>query len=201
MLTKRIDKLKLANQTNSTLQLGNTVLNFSAINIPNKLGKAGGQLSAVIETIIVLQIIGIACSGLLIIITPLNLFIEFFRKWWFVPIVASLTFLATGCFVVVTTLETGINFVIRALVHEVADGLGVEAYGGDELLVILWIKFIFMAASSTVWFCKWHNARYVVREKEVRRPAVATARSNFPAIYRSKGPPPDPPRERAEATI
>lgn len=188
------------NQTNSTLQLGNSILDFSAINIPNKLGKAGGQLRAVIEAIIVLQIIGIVCAGLLIVLTPLKIFIEFFRKWWFVLIIASLTFLATGCFVVVTALETGVNFIVKALVHEVADGLGVEAYGGVGLLVILWIKFLFMVASSTAWFCKWHNARYVVREREVKRPIVATARSNFSEIDKINTPP-DPPRERVGATI
>jgi hypothetical protein len=128
-LTK-VDNLKLANQTNSTLQLGNTVLDFSAINIPNKLGKGGGAFSAVIEATVVLQIIGIVCTGLLIAFTPFNLFIEFFRKRWFTVIVASLTFAATGCFGFVTGLETGIHIAVEALVKEVMDGLGVETYGG-----------------------------------------------------------------------
>ncbi|KAE9362859.1 hypothetical protein N431DRAFT_551069 [Stipitochalara longipes BDJ] len=176
----QLNKLKLANQTNSTLQLGNTVLDFSAVNIPNKLGKAGGALSTVIEAIIVLQIIGIVFTGLLIVLTPLNLFISFFRKWWFTIIVASLTFLATGCFVFVTALETAIHVAVDALVEEVMDGLGVEAYGGTDLLVILWIKFVFMVTSSTVWFLSWHNARYVVRERVERRPVVVTASSTYP---------------------
>jgi len=180
MQTDEPDKLKLANQTNSTLQLGNTVLDFSAINIPNKLGKASGALNAVIEAIIILQIIGIVFTGLLIVLTPLNLFIAFFRKMWFTIIIASLTFLATGCFVVVTGLETAIHVAVDAVVEEVMDGLGVEAYGGTPLLVILWIKFIFMVTSSTVWFLSWHNKRYVVREKVERRPVVVTAISTYP---------------------
>jgi hypothetical protein len=181
-LTK-VDNLKLANQTNSTLQLGNTVLDFSAINIPNKLGKGGGAFSAVIEATIVLQIIGIVCTGLLIVFTPFNLFIEFFRKRWFTVIIASLTFAATGCFGFVTGLETGIHIAVEALVKEVMDGLGVETYGGTRLLVILWVKLIVMVTSSTVWVLSWHNARYVVREKaerEAKRPVVTTASSTYP---------------------
>jgi hypothetical protein len=181
-LTK-VDNLKLANQTNSTLQLGNTVLDFSAINIPNKFGKGGGAFSAVIEATIVLQIIGIVCTGLLIVFTPFNLFIEFFRKRWFTVIIASLTFAATGCFGFVTGLETGIHIAVEALVKEVMDGLGVETYGGTGLLVILWVKLIFMVTSSTVWVLSWHNARYVVREKaerEAKRPVVTTASSTYP---------------------
>lgn len=98
-------------------------------------------------------------------------------------IVASLAFLATGCFVVVTVLETGIHIVVDALVEEIMDGLGVEAYGGTGLLVILWVKFVLMVTSSTVWFLSWHNTKYVGREKvesEVKRPIVATASSTYP---------------------
>ncbi|KAH8749191.1 hypothetical protein F5882DRAFT_470731 [Hyaloscypha sp. PMI_1271] len=134
-----LNNLKLANQTNSTLQLGNTVLDFSAINIPNKLGKGGGALSAVIKTTIVLQIIGIVCTGLLIVFTPFYLFLEFFRKRWFTVTIFSLTFIATGCFGFVTGVETGIHIVMETLVKEVMDGLGVETYGGTGLLVILWV--------------------------------------------------------------
>jgi hypothetical protein len=181
-LTK-VDNLKLANQTNSTLQLGNTVLDFSAINIPNKLGKGGGALSAVIKATIVLQIIGIVCTGLLIVFTPFNLFLEFFRKRWSTVTIFSLTFIATGCFSFVTGVETGIHIVVETLVKEVMDGLGVETYGGTGLLVILWVKLIFMVTSSTVWILRWHNARYVVREKAVRegkRPVVVTASLTYP---------------------
>jgi hypothetical protein len=178
--TNEGDQLKFANQTNSTLQLGNTVLDFSAINIPNKLGKAGGAINAVVEVIIILQIIGIVFTGLLIVLTPLNLFIAFFRKAWFTIVIASLTFLATGCFVVVTLLETAIHIAVDVLVDDVINGLGVEAYGGTGLLVILWIKFIFMVTSSIVWFLSWHNKRYVVREKVEKRPVVVTASSTYP---------------------
>jgi len=178
--TNEADQLKLANQTNSTLQVGNTVIDFSAINIPNKLGKSGGAITSVVEAIIILQIIGIVFTGLLIVLTPLSLFVAFFRKTWFTIVIASLTFVATGCFVVVAVLETAIHMAVDVLVDDVIDGLGVEAYGGTGLLVILWVKFIFMVMSSTVWFLSWHNKRYVVREKVEKRPVVVTASSTYP---------------------
>ncbi|KAN0109993.1 hypothetical protein V8E51_006380 [Hyaloscypha variabilis] len=183
----QLNQLKLANQTNSTLQVGNTVIDFSAINIPNKLGKSGGAINSVVEAIIILQIIGIVFTGLLIVLTPLNLFVAFFRKTWFTIVIASLTFLATGCFVVVTVLETAIHMAVDVLVDDVIDGLGVEAYGGTGLLVILWVKFIFMVMSSTVWFLSWHNKRYVVREKVEKRPVVVTASSTYPRPMESLG--------------
>ena len=95
----------------------------------------------------------------------------------------SLTFIATGCFGFVTGVETGIHIVVETLVKEVMDGLGVETYGGTGLLVILWVKLIFMVTSSTVWILKWHNARYVVRERAMRaakRPVEMTASSTYP---------------------
>jgi hypothetical protein len=139
----------------------------------------------------VLQIVGIVSTGLLLILTPLNIFISFFQRWSIQLIIAGLAFLATGCFVFVTVLETGIHVAVKDVVNELGDGLGIEAYGGGALLSLLWVKFIFMAGSSTVWFLKWHSARYVKRGKEVEvkprvsRPKVSksvvrTATLNYP---------------------
>lgn len=170
-------------QTNSTLKLGNTVLDFSALNIPNKLGKAGGQLGTVIEAIIVLQIIGTVCTGILIVLATLSMFFAFFKRRWLQFIIGALALLASSCYIVVAIAETGIRIVVETVVYDGFADLGIEAYGGDKLLAVLWIESVFMGLSTVVWALKWFHGRYVRREKEVvpseKRPVVPTAQINY----------------------
>ena len=160
------------------------MLDFSALNIPNKLGKAGGQLGAVIKAIIVLQIIGIVCTGILIVLAPLYLFLAFFRKKWVQHIIGGLALLASSCFIVVAIAETGVRIIIDTVVNDGFADLGVEAYGGDKLLIVLWVEVVFMGLSTSVWFFKWFHERYVRREQgpivSEKRPVVSTARSTYP---------------------
>jgi hypothetical protein len=151
------------------------------LNFPNKLGKAGSQLAAIITAIIALQIIGIICCGILIVLLPLNIFLQIFKRWSVKLVIAVLASIATGSFIFVAVVETAAQVLVKDLVNELGDGLGVEAYGGGSLLVLLWLEFIFMATSSTLWFIKWHSSRWVKREKkDMPRPVVTTAKSNYP---------------------
>lgn len=177
------DKLHI-NSTNSTVQLGTTTVDFSAINIPAKLSKSGGQLKAILNAIIALQIIGIVCSGILILLTPLTLFLSFFNKWIFRLAIGCFAALAAACFAVTAGFGTGIQVAVSALVNGLGDGLGVEAYSGGNFLALTWISYIIMMISTILWFMRWHAHRYVRRGNELgsmQRPLVKTTESSFNA--------------------
>ncbi|KAH7370915.1 hypothetical protein BKA65DRAFT_562869 [Rhexocercosporidium sp. MPI-PUGE-AT-0058] len=167
-------------KTNSTLQLGNTVIDFSALNFPNKLALASGGIPAVFTAIFTIQVTGIVASGLLVILTPLNIFISFFQRFIFRLAIAALAGIATACFGVIAGIETGILVIINTLVNGLGDGLGIESQRGGEFLALLWVSFVFMSISTTVWFLKWHKDRYIRRPKDdfvISRPLVMSAES------------------------
>ncbi|KAG4434050.1 hypothetical protein IFR05_010472 [Cadophora sp. M221] len=166
-------------KTNSTLQLGTTVIDFSALNLPNKLSSATGAIPAIFTAIFAIQVTGIVASGLLILLTPLNVFISFFI---FRLTIAALAGIATACFGAIAGIETGIMVIINILVNGLGEGLGIESQRGGEFLALLWVSFVFMSISTTVWFLKWHRDRYIRRPKVdfvTGRPLVESARSAY----------------------
>ncbi|KAG4420483.1 hypothetical protein IFR04_006403 [Cadophora malorum] len=168
--------------TNSTLQVGTTVIDFSALNIPNKLASATGGIDTVFTAIFAIQVTGIVASGLLIILTPLHIFLSFFQRFIFRLAIAALAALATSCFGVIAGIETGIMVIVDVLVNGLGEGLGIESQRGGDFLALLWVSFVFMSISTTVWFLKWHKDRYVRRPKEdyvTERPLVKSAQSMY----------------------
>jgi hypothetical protein len=73
------DQVKIANQSNSTIQLGPTVIDFSALNFGNKLAQANGQVNQIIKVLFALQIIDIVSSGLCMLLSPLYLVVKQLR--------------------------------------------------------------------------------------------------------------------------
>ncbi|PVH80859.1 hypothetical protein DL98DRAFT_626302 [Cadophora sp. DSE1049] len=168
--------------TNSTLQIGTTVIDFSALNLPNKLSSATGGIDSVFTAIFAIQVTGIVASGLLILLTPLHIFLSFFQRFIFRLAIAALAGIATACFGVIAGIETGIMVIVDVLVNGLGEGLGIESQRGGDFLALLWVSFVFMSISTTVWFLKWHKDRYVRRAKEdyvTERPLVKSATSMY----------------------
>ncbi|KAH7413479.1 actin cortical patch SUR7/pH-response regulator pali [Cadophora sp. MPI-SDFR-AT-0126] len=169
-------------KTNSTLQIGTTVIDFSALNLPNKLSSATGGIDTVFTAIFAIQVTGIVASGILIVVTPLHIFFSFFQRFIFRLAIAALASIATACFGATAGIETGIMVIINVLVNGLGEGLGIESQTGGDFLALLWVSFVFMSISTTVWFLKWHKDRYVRRPKEdyaVERPMVKSATSTY----------------------
>lgn len=121
-------------------------------------------------------------SGLLIILIPLHIFLTFFQRFIFRLAIAALAALATACFGVIAGIETGIMVIVDVLVNGLGEGLGIESQRGGDFLALLWVSFVFMSISTTVWFLKWHKDRYVRRPKEdyvTERPLVKSAQSMY----------------------
>jgi hypothetical protein len=134
------------------------------LNIGNKLAKAGGQLNQVFTVIFAFEIIGIICSGLLLLIAPLSL-LRPLNIWSIHFIVAGLATLASVSLGFVAVVWTGVTVVTTGAVNQLAGDLGVEAKTGGSELAMLWASYILMSVSSTVWAVRWHKATYVKREK------------------------------------
>ncbi|CZR53580.1 uncharacterized protein PAC_03460 [Phialocephala subalpina] len=172
------------NSTNSTVKLGTTTLDFSAINIPAKLSKSGGQLKVILNVIIALQIIGIVSCGILILLAPLIIILSFFNRWIFRLAIGMLSALAAACFALIAGFGTGIQVAVSSVINGVGDGLGVEAYSGGSFIAMTWISYFFMMSSAVLWFTRWHGHRYVRRGNDLgvmQRPLVKTAESKFNA--------------------
>jgi len=172
------------NSTNSTIQLGTTTLDFSALNIPAKLSKSGGQFKAILNAFIAVQIIGIVSCGILIFLAPLIIILSFFNRWIFRLAIGGFSALAAACFAMIAGFGTGIQVSVSSVINNVGDGLGVEAYNGGRFLALTWISYFFMMFSAALWFTRWHEHRYVRRGNDlgvIQRPLVKTAESKFNA--------------------
>ncbi|KAK0122484.1 hypothetical protein ONS95_010715 [Cadophora gregata] len=166
--------------TNSTLQLGTTIIDFSALNLPAKLSSAKSSITSIFTAIFAIQVTGIVACGLLIVLTPLHIFLSFFQRFIFRLLIAALAAIATICFGFIAGIETGIMVIIDVLVDGLGEGLGIEAQSGGAFLALLWVRSVFMSVSTLVWFGKWHGDRYVRRVKTdyvVERQVVKEAKS------------------------
>ncbi|CZT11359.1 uncharacterized protein RAG0_15531 [Rhynchosporium agropyri] len=170
-----------SNRTNSTLQLGTTVIDVSALNIPNKLADGSGMISKVFKALFAIQITGLVATGLLILLTPLNLCISFFKRSTFRSIITALAGLAAACFGVTAFIYTAIIVVTSTLVNTLGKGLGIESLKGGNFLALIWISAVFMSISLIVRYLKWHKQRYVKRSKAdfVSRPVAQSAKSEY----------------------
>jgi len=134
------------------------------LNIGNKLAKTGGQLNRIFTLIFAFDIIGIVCSGLLLVLAPLSLLPPLnIRSIYF--IVAGLATLASVSLGFVAAVWTGVTVVTAGVVNQLAGDLGAETKTSRSELAILWVSYILMSISSTVWAVRWHKATYVKKEK------------------------------------
>jgi hypothetical protein len=134
------------------------------LNIGNKLAKTGGQLNRIFTLIFAFDIIGIVCSGLLLVLAPLSL-LPPLNIWSIYFIVAGLATLASVSLGFVAVVWTGVAVVTTGAVNQLAGDLGAEAKTGGSELAMLWVSYILMSLSSIVWAVRWHKATYVKREK------------------------------------
>jgi hypothetical protein len=134
------------------------------LNIGNKLAKTGGQLNIIFKVIFAFDIIGIVCSGVLLVIAPLSL-LPPLNIWSIHFIVGGLATLASVSLGFVAVIWTGVTVVSAGAVNQLVGDLGAEAKTGGSELAILWVSYILMSISSTVWAVRWHKATYVKKEK------------------------------------
>jgi hypothetical protein len=183
MLTQTVGNITSIPTNNSTITIGTTKLDFSAIDLPNKLSSAGGQITSILTAIFALQVIGIACSGLLILLCPLHLIL--FTGFFMRLIVASLTAVAALAIAIDAGILTGIAIVASSLVNQLAGGLGLDAKTGGSFIALVWVSAVFLLTSTLVWLAQWFDNTFQRRNnaiaQEISRPIlVKTPMSVYP---------------------
>ncbi|KAI9053990.1 hypothetical protein LZ554_002934 [Drepanopeziza brunnea f. sp. 'monogermtubi'] len=159
----------------STLQIGTTTFDFSALNLPAKLSSAGGTISHLARALLALLALGTATSGLLILLTPLlTILLPLFspqpptrkRKLFIRLLLTALAALASTSLLTVAAIETAILVLVSGLVNGIGDGLGIEVQKGGRYLALLWVSAGAMLLATAVWLCTWHVEYYVRRPRQ-----------------------------------
>ncbi|KAH6673341.1 hypothetical protein B0J14DRAFT_590590 [Halenospora varia] len=153
------------NNTNSTLRVGNAVVDFSALNIVNKLNSTSGSLKSLLLAFIVFQIIGIVCCGLLILATPLYLLLPFLQNRPVRIVIAFLVSLGAMSYLLTAGIVTGVATVAAGALDQLAGDLGVDAKKSSAELAILWVSAVFMAIAQGFWFTEWHMNTFARRSQ------------------------------------
>ncbi|KAH8593039.1 hypothetical protein B0O99DRAFT_689249 [Bisporella sp. PMI_857] len=156
--------------SSSNFQVGDVLVDFSALNIPNKLSGAGGTIKALFDAIFALQIIGIVSTGLLFL-TSLFLIFPFFQRSLIRGVAWLLAILGSLSLTIVTIIEAIIAIIIPVVVNNIGDGLGVEADSGGSFLALVIVSSAFVVNIAALWtlhlIVSWHELSYVRREQEV----------------------------------
>ncbi|KAJ5033008.1 uncharacterized protein L3040_009593 [Drepanopeziza brunnea f. sp. 'multigermtubi'] len=159
-----------SSSSSSTLQIGSTIFDFSALNLPAKLSSAGGTITQLTRALLALLALGTASSGLLILLTPLltillSLFLHPKRQPAVRLLLTALAALASTSLLTVAAIETAILVLVSGLVNGVGDGLGIEVQSGRRYLALLWVSAGAMLLATAVWLWTWHVEYYVRRPR------------------------------------
>jgi hypothetical protein len=151
--------------TNSTVTIGQTRFDFSAVNLPNKLSSAGGQLTTILSLIFALQLIGVISTGLLILICPLSLVLSIFNGRLARFAIAGLATLAAISLSIDAGVLTAVPIVAGKLVNQLAGDLGAQAHPGGNFITMVIVSSVFMDLSSLIWFVQWFDRRFARRSE------------------------------------
>jgi hypothetical protein len=150
-------------KTNSTLTLGQTRLDFSAINLPNKLSSAGGSLTTILTVIFALQVIGVGTTGLLILICPLSLVFSVFNGTLVRFAIASLALTAAIALSIDAGVLTAVPVVAGQLINQLAGDLGAQAHAGNKFIVMTIVSGVLMGISALLWAAQWFDNTFARR--------------------------------------
>lgn len=175
---------------NSTFQVGNVMVDYSALNIPAKLSGGATLLRALFDALFAFQVIGIVAIGLLFLISPPLIFS--FAQFSFLRAIAALLAIIAAVFLtLVSVIETAITAILPGIVNSIGDGLGVSAKSGAPFLAMSIISSIFAGLVAGQWvinlIVSYHDRTYVrigegidlvqdsmatPRERTLRRPVI-----------------------------
>ncbi|CAD6501168.1 BgTH12-01422 [Blumeria graminis f. sp. triticale] len=153
-------KTTKSREPEDTIQIGNTIVDFSALNLVKKFTMTLGLLSTFLKSIFVVEIVGVALCALVFLLSPL-LFINRFRTFKLRLCLGILALTAAVCFGVVAVVQTIIGVLVKCLVSQLGSGLGIRAESGRRLLSLLWINFGLMIVSSMALLAQCFKEVYV----------------------------------------
>ncbi|RKF62006.1 putative integral membrane protein [Erysiphe neolycopersici] len=156
-----------------TFQVGTTILDISALNIPAKLTGGSGQLTTVLRILYILGVVGIVLIGILILVSPI-LFLSRFRR----PIVhfgiGAIAALATILILFTALIQTIIGALLGGMINQLANDFGIYAKPGIALMIIAWLSVILLLIPTSILLTLWFNGIFI------RRSNVALEKKQIP---------------------
>ena len=154
---------------NSTIQVGNVLVDYSAVNIPAKLNGGAALIRTLFDAIFAFQVIGIVATAVLLVISPLLTF-SIFQFRLLRSLAGVLAILSAVFLTLVAIIETLISTIVPNIVNQIGDGLGVSASSGRSMLAMTGISSAFAGTLAGQWIVNlivsYHDRTYVRREMD-----------------------------------
>jgi hypothetical protein len=179
----KTDHFDPADTINNELKLGNLHVNLTALQWPQALTDGIQALNISLDATFILYCIGIACSGLVIILSAIAFFLpsayhptyasatnhHYHSRFLsvFAGILAILAFLALG---VASAIVTVFMVKVVDLVGQYGNDIGLYAYKGDKFLAITWAATVVMLLAVVAWFGECCFRRRVRRREWAEKP-------------------------------
>lgn len=149
-------------QSQNTIQLGTTTLDFSALNLPEKVTSISNQLTTGFRFMFGLEILGMITAGLLILILPF-LFFNQLRLPIALIGASSIASISALCFFLVALIQTAVAITAGGIANQLGYGLGLSAHRGGPQLVLLWASTVLMIFPASILFAQWFDKIYIRR--------------------------------------
>lgn len=149
--------------SNSTVDIGQVRLDFSALNFPNKLSGTGGQLTAIFTLIKALQIIGVASTAILILVCPLSIALPIFNGSMVRFAIASLAGIAALSITIDAAVLSLLPIIVGSILNKLVGDLGAQAHVGVKFIVMSVISAVLMITAFILWAVHSFDATFMLR--------------------------------------
>lgn len=145
------------------------MVDYSALNILNKLSGSGGVITGLFDAIFAFQVIGIVGIGFVFLLAVPLLFISSNAgiPRFLAGIIATL---ASVFLLIVSLVQIVIAIAVPQVVNPLGEGLGVDATRSTNFVAFVAVSSVFTSIISLVWtihnFWTWHDKKYIARSLE-----------------------------------
>ncbi|POS83183.1 hypothetical protein EPUL_005664 [Erysiphe pulchra] len=196
IITELVDQIASSKKSipPDTFQVGTTILDLSALNIPAKLTDVKGQLTTVLTGLYLLGWVGIILTSLFILVSPILFFSRFRRPkvYYVVGIIAAM---ATIHVQLVALIQTLIGGILGGVINQLFKDYGIKTKPGVALLVLAWLSVILLAIPTTIILKLWFHGTYI------RRTNVALEKNQIPNARISDAMPFDDARSQTDRNM
>lgn len=143
------------------------MIDYSAINIPNKLAGTGDLLKLLFDALFAFQLIGIIASILLLLVS-LPLTFTIFQLPALRALAGVLSLIAAIFITLISIIEGLIGSILPNIVNMIGDGLGVSAQTGGKFVALTAVSAAFAGILAQTWIINlivsYHERTYVRRD-------------------------------------
>jgi hypothetical protein len=146
------------------------MIDYSAINIPNKLAGSGDLLKLLFDALFAFQLVGIISSSLLLLIS-LPLTFTIFQVPALRALAGVLSLIAAIFVTLISIIEGLIGGILPNVVNMIGDGLGVSGQTGGKFVALTAVSAAFAGILAQTWIVNlivsYHERTYVRRDDQL----------------------------------